>query len=226
MNKLIVIALSLFSSLAAAKTIRVAVIDTGINDYLRHTLPMCPTGHIDLTNTTLIDNHGHGSHIAATIAKYAGKADYCLVIIKYYDTNDKASGSALYLRKALAYANLIKVDIVNISSGGIGSDYFERQNVETLLNRGIIVNVAAGNDGKDLDKSCYYFPACYSKRLNVVGNVLPNGKPAAQSNYGKRVNVWREGLETVKVGLKSIVTMFGSSMATARLTGEIVNEKK
>lgn len=150
-------------------TIKVAVIDTGFDfqsnwkkynhmqqdgdGNLLVKPKLCNHGHKDFTGTGLEDNHGHGTHVAGIIGKYARGANYCLVIIKYHDKNAKVSGETNLKNtvKALNYARKLGVDIINYSGGGKSFDIMEYLSVRKILNRGILLIAAAGNDSLTVD---------------------------------------------------------------------------
>jgi len=210
-----------------AKTINIAVIDTGIDAALPK---LCVTGHRSFAASNpnpLQDENGHGTHIAGIIISEAGDGDYCIVSIKYYD-DYVGSNNLTNLVKSIQYAVDLKVDFINISSGGVDPNTAESKAIVRALNNGITVVVAAGNDGDDLDKNCNYFPACYDTRIVMVGNLLNTcpPTPAPSSNHGKRVTRWEVGtnvlsaLPSGKVGIKS-----GTSQATAVACGKLVKER-
>lgn len=149
-----------------ARTVKVAVIDTGF-DYKStwsdidskkndENIPMkkpklCPEGHIDFTQTSLQDTHGHGTHVAGIISTYAQDADYCLVIIKNFDRHSTVS-NFLTTISAFNHAINIGVDIINYSGGGEEFMYDEYVSIQKALDRGIIVVTAAGNYAVGEDK--------------------------------------------------------------------------
>ena len=67
-----------------AKEIKVAVIDTGIDNYVGK---ICNNGNIDFSDQGTHDSNGHGTHIAGLIIKNAGNGSFCLYNLKYYDPN-------------------------------------------------------------------------------------------------------------------------------------------
>lgn len=147
----------------SAKTIRVAVIDTGfnMNDNWDKVLKnnklglrkpkLCRTGHKDFTGTGLQDRVGHGTHIAGLIAKEAKNADYCLIILKIYSLAHMNGLGAVLSHKAFDYANRLGVDIINFSTNGEGLILPEYRAIKKVLDSGILLVVAAGNDGYKID---------------------------------------------------------------------------
>jgi subtilisin family serine protease len=198
------------------RVIKVAVIDTGFDfnsdwnkvgadqDGVKLIKPkLCKEGHKDFTNTGIVDRHGHGTHVAGIIAKFAQNANYCLVIIKYYDPTRQEGVSNLESSiKALQYANQIGVDVVNYSGGGLEFSLEEYKAVKKLLDKGTIFVAAAGNESTVTDYKLFkmdltsgkkyfintktgditsdyvasYYPAGYDPRIISVGNSTFNHK--------------------------------------------------
>ena len=215
--------------LVHAKTLTIAVIDSGVDSSLPH---LCKFGHKsfakDLPNP-LQDVNGHGTHIAGLISSTAGDGDYCLVSISYYDGRLPGNKNLANLVNALQYAVNIKVDFINLSGGGAIPDKKEFKAIENALKRHTKVVVAAGNEKSDLDKKCDYFPACYDSRLVVVGNlqdVNSNISRSPSSNYGNVVTRWEIGtnvLSTLPGGRSG--RMSGTSQACAIASGKLIRER-
>lgn len=212
----------LLSTMSHADTIRVAVVDTGLNlKDPRFSKHLCPTGHKDFTDYGIEDHDGHGTHVAGLIQQYAKNADYCLLILKYYDGRNKL-GSANRLSSALWYAALMQVKIVNFSGYGDQPHSGEKEAIKK--NENIIFSVSAGNDSKDIDSlENAVYPACYRlPNIHVVGNGI-DGIPNKYSNYGSRVTYWENGENVVSTGLNGkMVRMTGTSQATAIHTGKLI----
>jgi len=206
-----------------AKTIKIALIDTGI-DINNKTLKVCSEGSKDFTESKegYKDTHGHGTHIASIIQEYAGNGDYCFVVLKYY--LDSATGAENLLRsnEAFKYAFDLKVDYINYSGGGpIPSD------IERLLIKKhpkTIIVAALGNDKKDLNKYCEYFPACYNyPNVIRVGNMNKRGTRQASSNTYSKADYWAMGENVKAIALNNKPAYFsGTSQATAKVTGLLI----
>jgi subtilisin family serine protease len=222
--------------------IKIAVIDTGIADSLRYSPMICETGSKDFTDTGLTDHHGHGTHIAGLIDQYAKnkflgygvypktianmKANFCIVVLKYYDPTKPYNNNLESMKKAIRAAIDEKVDFINISGGGTDSSSEEKALVEEALNKGITLVFAAGNEKSDIDQAGkHYYPAYYDKRIVVVGNKEESGKRAPTSNYGSTVKVWEFGTNARSYSsAEGQAFMTGTSQATAIKTGKMVRE--
>lgn len=204
--------------------IRVAILDTGLDlKDPRFKNILCPTGHKDFTGLGFYDHHGHGTHVAGLIKKYAHDSNYCIIILKYTDVNvdsEIAFSSAL---QALTELNKIKADIVNFSGGGTISSATEFSIIKNSKQKFI---VAAGNDGRSLDTGKYhYYPASYNlPNITIVGSLNSDKEKSDSSNYGDKV-VWEIGedvLSTLPNGEEGYKS--GTSMACAIRTGKTIYE--
>lgn len=201
-----------------AKTIKVAVIDTGFDMKYKNQVKLCETGHKSFVDNTTHDYHGHGTHISGLIEKYAKDSDYCQVILKYYRPKH-SSNNLMNTIKAFKYAIELGVDVINYSGGGLEPSETEREQILLALSKGIQVVVAAGNERSNLNLRCNYYPACYDKRITVVGN-LNGRKVASTSNYGDIVDEYIQGTDVRSInGLMS-----GTSQSTAIKSGKVVKD--
>ena len=123
-------------------------------------------------------------------------------------------------QKAIKYAVNLKVDIINISGGGVEPNDQEKSAIESALNSGIRVVAAAGNERSSLDHATYY-PAMYDPRIIVVGNGKTEKDRAPSSNWGSVVDYWVDGVN--KRGEYGNA-MTGTSQSTAIETGKLVKD--
>lgn len=214
----------LCSTVAEAK-MTVAVIDTGLDKSVvdLYSEPndswyekgICKYGHKSFANS-LYDDNGHGTNISGLIHKYAEGADYCQVIITYYEPHSDYNAENMI--KAIEHAVNIKVDVINISGGGIEGIPEEKAAIKRALDAGIVVITAAGNEGKSYDEQGYY-PALYYPEIIVVGSKNRAGDRLPSSNYSnkKEIDYYENGFEEVGVYGRPLT---GTSQATAIRTGK------
>lgn len=195
------------------KTIKIAVIDTGIN--LKNiNVNICPNGLIDYTGTGIQDTHGHGQNIAHIIGSHLKGINYCLYIIKF-TVSQKTDRN--YSVESFRKARDLKVDIINYSAGGDGPLEAEENVIKDLDRLAIPVITAAGNDHTDLSMRCTYFPACYiEQNVVVVGSMTDKREVSSFSNYGPGIiNFYWYGENQDYGGYE----FSGTSQATAHVTG-------
>jgi subtilisin len=226
----------------------VAVLDSGID--LKHP-DLNVAGGTDCTNTgSYADNYGHGTHVAGTIAAKDNNGGVVgvapgarLYSVKVLDANNRYSTqSVLICGLDWVMGNTDKVDVVNMSLGGPGSDgpctasAFHLAICNTVNNARIPVIVAAMNFADD---SANYVPAAYNEVITVSAYADFNGKPGGKgkphcrtrnrddrfagfSDYGADVDIAAPGVcvrSTIMGGGSGV--MSGTSMATPHVTGAV-----
>lgn len=239
-----------------SKQIRVAVIDTGFGPWKGHFIPLCPTGHADfsgsqavLMNEPPIDEHGHGTHIstlihqafsnaiisnvsdkrnlAEKIEAMKDKSGYCQIIIRFY--KNKGSVITDNMARAIEYTATLGVSYVNISGGGVAENERETAAIKALLDKGVKVITAAGNNGTDLREQ-KYFPALSDPRTIRVGAIDEKGKRVNSSNFGQDITQWEIGYQLksavpIADGIVVWAEFTGTSQATAVVTGKMLREE-
>lgn len=218
-NKLLLLLTSAISAFnaEAAPLIKVAVIDTGVGNNPQN---LCPKGHKDFTNTSLTSENSHGPNISGLINDQVKSNKYCQVILKFWDNGSEVSGTHASI-EALKEAISQRVDFINYSAGGKGFNSTEYALIEQALDMGITVVAAAGNEGQNLDDKCDFYPACYDKRIVVVGNLNEDGTKNPTSNYGYRVTNFIVGTNRCA----NSICLSGTSQATAIMTGHLISQK-
>lgn len=165
-----------------AKQLRIAIIDSGINEILVKS-KLCDNKKTSLIgDNSLIDTIGHGTMVAQKISNELGNLDYCLISIQAFSKNKLASAELIARGVSLSIAE--KADIINLSLSGIDYSFVESLAIVKALDKGIKVVAAAGNHGLNFEEKCPIFPACYDKRIIVVGNNC-----TYHSNKGQYVDV-------------------------------------
>jgi len=136
--------------------VRVAIVDTGI-DANHPDLQGRVTASADFTGEGPNDGHGHGTHVAGIVAgsgaasggRYRGvapEAELCAAKVLRSD----GSGMTSTVIAGLEWAAEQSVHVVNLSLGNAGSsDGTDALSYacDTIMAKGIVVCVAAGNEG-------------------------------------------------------------------------------
>lgn len=217
------------SGVAMAAPIRIAVLDSGYDykstwskDIARPKL--CDRGHKSYVGKTILDDHGHGTHVAGLIAQNNQDVDYCLVIIKVFNVKDTRFNLE-NVRNGLKYAADIGVDIINYSGDGVARDEVECSVIGDVLRRGIKVVAAAGNEHSDLITNPYY-PAMCDSRIYKITATTDKFERLPASNYASKPipNIYWELGDKVMSLLPNNRTgvLSGTSMATAIFTQRLV----
>lgn len=210
--------------------IRVGIVDTGLDvTDPRFSSLLCKDGHhFDFVENKPMekDIHGHGTHITGLIKEYAGKANYCLLIYRYYDNGAFGFNNIMNEIRSIRQAITDRADIINISGGGDDFSAIECRTIEEAKN--VIFVVAAGNEGRSIDPPNGYFPAaCSSSNVIAVGSLNENGSRLLFSNFGTIVKRWELGFYVLSTLPNDRVgVMSGTSQSTAIATGKIVSKMK
>ena len=179
-------------------------------------------------NHQLMDNHGHGTHIAGIIGAVGNNGKGVsgvaprvqLMTLKYYDNNVVTD----YLRNtvdAIHYAVKMKADIINYSGGGLSFSQAEREAIHKAKEQGILFVAAAGNEASNADEA-HYYPASYNlPNIVSVTAIDDKGNMVSSSNWGiNNVDVAAPGraiLSTLPSNAYGYMT--GTSQATAYVSG-------
>lgn len=216
MKQLLIIALihMCAATLAYAKPIKVAVIDTGRPSI---GIRSCDEGSMDFTGEGLEDREGHGTNVVNLIAQYAGDADYCIMYLKYYTPKgDNLRTSIQAWKRAIQQ----KADVIIYAGGGKQYSGDEEEVVKQALAQGAFIFAAAGNEETNLEHNCNYYPACLDWKIVKVGCKKPDGTLCTKSNYAKNLEnfVYADGFNRSAGGY----TRTGTSQATAVVTGRFI----
>jgi hypothetical protein len=200
---------------------RVVIMDTGIN-MGKDPLPyLCQDGHIDFSGSGSIqDNNGHGTNIAGLVARGLDTTKQCITVIKYYDTDtDPYNGQKDDIALVNSWNYLLQVNAKWVNMSFVGEIYVPQEYtvIKTLLDRGVKVAVAAGNEKLDLSIKCERFPACY--KFNSPNFYVVGAYDVIQSNFNGPVNVLDAG-RNQRGHFGPMAS--GSSQATANVMSKII----
>ncbi|MDE2291404.1 MAG: S8 family peptidase, partial [Elusimicrobia bacterium] len=198
--------------------VRVGVIDTGI-DYTHPALQAnYKGGYNAITGSNdPKDDHGHGTHVAGTIAAaskdivgVAPKAS--LYAIKVLDKN--GNGTYADIIKGLQWAVKNHMQVVNMSLGGPSSDALKKA-IDQTLAAGVVIVAAAGNDPNAPVTAPGMYPGVIAVSASTVDDQL-----AFFSSTGPQVAFIAPGYEITSTWLGGGTKVeSGTSMATPHVAG-------
>ncbi|MBI2375898.1 MAG: peptidase S8 [Deltaproteobacteria bacterium] len=182
------------------------------------------------------DDHGHGTHVAGTIAQttnngigVAGLAPRAKIMpLKVLDRGGR--GTTADIADAIRMAADEGAKVINMSLGGGGRSFVMEAAVKYARSKGVFVACAAGNGGRGVVE----YPAAYPGST-AVSSVGPDRKLAFYSSWGKQVALAAPGgdkskgedggilqntIEPQRTGETSLYLLFqGTSMATPHVAG-------
>ncbi|MFI1810789.1 type VII secretion-associated serine protease mycosin [Streptomyces sp. NPDC020422] len=203
------------------KGVRVAVIDTGVDDvnpqlkeavdaksgkdYLKPDKDNPGIGDDKRGKTDgTVDEVGHGTKVAGIIAArprkgtgFVGLAPEA-TIIPIRQNDERNSGKSDTMAQAIDYARAKGAHVINISQDTtqpLGPNSLMAQAVKRAIDAGIVVVASAGNDGID-GKSKNTYPAAFPGVLAVASSDR-NNERAAFSQSGSFVGVAAPGVDIV-----------------------------
>ncbi|WNQ14337.1 S8 family peptidase [Paenibacillus aurantius] len=204
--------------------VRIGVIDTGI-DYNHPDLKAAAIGGVNLVHRHLppIDDNGHGTHIAGTIAAASERLGIIgvapgahIYAVKAFDHNGTAFVSDIVYGIDWCVRN--RMNIINMSFGMKTPSKALQDAVKAAYRAGTIVVASSGNEGKlgEID-----FPARFPCTI-AVGATSRQKKIAPFSNRGRKVDLYAPGHKIVSTWLGGKYhEMSGTSMATSHVSGVI-----
>ncbi len=192
--------------LADGNGVIVAVLDTGVGyedrgrfhllEDLRGLTFVKPYDFVK--NTTFAnDDHGHGSHVAGTIAQVTNNGigvtgvarNVRIMPLKVLSAN--GSGSVGGIADAIRYAADNGAKVINMSLGGAFPSAVLKKAVAYAYEKGVVVVCAAGNESK----SRVGYPAAYPGAI-AVSATQEDEAITFYSNYGKDIDIAAPGGNT------------------------------
>jgi thermitase len=131
------------------------------------------------------DCFGHGTMVAGIVALVAPEA----TILPLRVLDDEGRGDAWTIAKAIRYAQLQNVDVINMSFGIPMEIRVLRELVNASDSLGIVTVAGAGNENRDEPP---YYPAFFNRTL-MVAAVDSNDIKAPFSDFHGQVNVSAPG---------------------------------
>jgi serine protease len=180
------------------KGVVVAVIDTGVSPVADLKETKFVPGYNFLSNSAdAADDHGHGTHVAGTIAQatnnrigVAGVA-YGATIMPLKVLSARGSGSVAGIAQAIRWAADHGAHVINMSLGGPTAIGTMGSAVKYARGKGVVVVAAAGNDGRGR----VGYPAAYPGVL-AVGATQYDESTTFYSNWGHALDIAAPGGNT------------------------------
>lgn len=215
------------------KDVIVYIMDSGVDDKNPEFEGRAEMKYNAVEGSPMIDEHGHGTHCAGTIASRSfGVAKAAKIVgVKILDKHGFGAVSLLmtgidyviedYLERIDKYDRgeseftRIPRAVVNMSIGGTKSQVLNHIIERAMHNYGIHFSTAAGNDSKD---ACAFSPS--SSVSLTVGASTRKNDIASFSNRGSCVDLYAPGvgIESTWLDNKTKVAS-GTSMAAPHVSG-------
>ena len=206
----------------AVSNVNAYIIDTGIDT--AHA-DLFVVKHVNFAGGPNKDCHGHGTHVAGTVAAIDNTSDVVgvapgapLTGVKVLNCGGSGTTSGVIKGVDWVTANAIKPAIANMSLGGGASTSLDTA-VKNSADSGVFYSIAAGNSGAN---ACNYSPARAGTHNGVMTTAATDqsDQDPSWSNFGPCVDIWAPGvsiLSTKKGG--GTTTMSGTSMAAPHVGG-------
>jgi thermitase len=204
----------------------IAIIDTGVDlDHPDLQANIVPGYDFVNGDSTSDDDHGHGTHVAGIAAAVGNNGvgiagvNWTAGIMPLKVLDATGSGTSYDLSQAVYYAVDNGANVINMSLGAPSSKWpCDWHDVEDAFNytldNGVLVVVAAGNDGQD-GVNC---PAAY-EQVVAVGSTTASDTRSAFSNYGPRLDIAAPGNTIYSTLPGGYGSSSGTSMAAPHVAG-------
>jgi serine protease len=178
-------------------------------------------------NAEAADDHGHGTHVAGTIAQTtnngvgtAGLA-YCATLMPIKVLSKQGFGSTANVAEGIRFAADNGAQVINLSLGGPIKSQILEDAVDHALSKGVVIVAAAGNSGKKVG-----YPAAYPGVV-AVSATDDKDRIAWFSSRGPEVTISAPGVavtqQTICNGGRDKCEIFGTfngtSMASPHVAG-------
>lgn len=196
------------------------IVDTGIRD--THVLLADHMGEgFSAVAGGTGDCDGHGTHVAGTVGggQYGVAPGVTLHAVRVLGCDGKGSLSAVAAGLDWIAGHADGPAVVNMSLTGPGSWYTD-QATRALVEAGIVVVAAAGNDNSD---ACGYSPARVDEVI-TVGASRYTDQRWGSSNWGTCVDLFAPGASITSSYIysdASMATLSGTSMASPHVAGVV-----
>ena len=202
--------------------VRAYIVDTGVLSTHSEFSGRMATGHTTINDGVgTEDCDGHGTHVAGTVAGTTYGVAKGATVVPVRVLNCLGSGTMSSVVGGLDWIGLTHPagvpGVVNMSLGGGASSFLDSA-VRSLVNKGLTVVVASGNDGTD---ACSTSPAREPLAITVNASTIDD-QFAWFSNYGPCTDIYAPGRSVRSAwytGSTASATLSGTSMASPHVAG-------
>jgi subtilisin family serine protease len=196
------------------------IIDTGVRATSKEFVGRVLSGYTAISDGYgTNDCNGHGTHVAGTVAGSTyGVAKQALVRpVRVLGCSGSGSTSGVIAGVNYVRGQTYRPAVANMSLGGTPSTALDSA-VNSLINSGVTVVVAAGNDNAN---ACGYSPARVANAI-TVGSTTSTDARASTSNYGSCLDLFAPGANITSASHLSdggTRVLSGTSMASPHVAG-------
>ncbi|GAA2432492.1 S8 family peptidase [Streptomyces macrosporus] len=204
----------------AGEGVTVYVVDTGVRVTHEDFGGRARYGYDAVDGDTIAsDGHGHGTHVAATVAgaSHGVAKDADIVAVRVLDDTGAGTTSQVVAGIEWVTEHARKPAVVNMSLGGLIDPAIDEA-VRNSIASGITYAVAAGNSGAPV---LLHSPARVTEAI-TVGATESDDSMASYSNFGLGVDLLAPGSSITSAwhtGDSATNTLSGTSMATPHVAG-------
>ncbi|MBC2900723.1 S8 family peptidase [Streptomyces cupreus] len=205
---------------SAGQGVTAYVIDTGVRITHSDFGGRASYGYDAVDNdNTAQDGHGHGTHVAGTVAGSAYGVAKKARVVGVRVLNNSGSGTTAQVVAGIDWVaqNAVKPAVANMSLGG-GADTAIDTAVRNAIASGVTFAVAAGNESTNASTRS---PARVTEAITVGATTSSDAK-ASYSNYGTVLDLFAPGSSITSAWNTSdsaTNTISGTSMATPHVAG-------
>ncbi|MEV8091511.1 S8 family peptidase [Streptomyces nigra] len=205
---------------SAGQGVTAYVIDTGVRITHSDFGGRASYGYDAIDNdNTAQDGHGHGTHVAGTVAGSSYGVAKKAKIVGVRVLNNSGSGTTAQVVAGIDWVaqNAVKPAVANMSLGG-GADSALDTAVRNAIASGVTFAVAAGNESTNASTRS---PARVAEAI-TVGATTSTDARASYSNYGSALDLFAPGSSITSAwnsGDSATNTISGTSMATPHVAG-------
>ncbi len=204
----------------AGEGVTAYVIDTGVRITHSDFGGRASYGYDAVDNdNTAQDGHGHGTHVAGTVAGTAYGVAKKAKVVGVRVLNNSGSGTTAQVVAGIDWVttNAVKPAVANMSLGGTVDTAIDTA-VRNSIASGVTYAVAAGNETTNASTRS---PARVTEAITVGATTSTDAK-ASYSNYGTVLDLFAPGSSITSAwgtGDSATNTISGTSMATPHVAG-------